>query len=132
MTILMTVSVLVFGAKYSSNMFDNLYLFFMFLVVTFTVILIGAVIGLFVKKNPSVITFPIIWVMMFLSGTYSKEVFIDGVTQKMPIYQIQEAAFDLVIFGRYDRVNTVIIICSSISLIMLIIGAIGFSRRGEQ
>ena len=72
-SILMIVSVFVFGANYSSNLLDNLYLFFMFLVVTLTVILIGAVIGLYSKSNPTVITFPLVWVMMFLSGTYSKE-----------------------------------------------------------
>lgn len=131
-SILMIVSVFVFGANYSSNLLDNLYLFFMFLAITFTVILIGAVIGLFVKINPSVITFPVMWVMMFLSGTYSKEIFIDGLTQLLPIYQVQEAAFDLAIFGRYNRANIVIVVCLLISIIMLIIGAIGFSRREEQ
>lgn len=131
-SILMIVSVFVFGANYSSNLLDNLYLFFMFLVVTLTVILIGAVIGLYSKSNPTVITFPLLWVMMFLSGTYSKEIFIDGLSQYLPIYQIQEAAFNLAIFGRYDRANMVIIVCLILSLIMLVIGSIGFSRREEQ
>ncbi len=131
-TILMIVSVFVFGASYSPIMLDNIYLFFMFLAVTFTVILIGAVIGLYAKANPTVITFPLVWIMMFLSGTYSKEIFIDGVSQYLPIYQIQKAAFDLAIFGRYNKANIVIIVCLILSLIMLVIGAIGFSRREEQ
>lgn len=130
--LLMTLSVFVFGANYASNFLDNIYLFFMFLILTITIILIGAVYGLFVKVNPMAAMMPIIWTMMFISGTYSEEIFIDGVTQAMPIYQVQEAAFDLAIFGRYDKANTVILVCAIISTVMLIIGAIGFSRREEQ
>ena len=72
---------------------------------------------------------PVNWVMMFVSGTYSKEIFIDGVTQAMPIYQLQEAAFDLAIFGRYERANTIIAACIVITVIMLVIGARSFCRR---
>ncbi|NLO08244.1 MAG: ABC transporter permease [Clostridiales bacterium] len=131
-SILMVLSVLVVGANYASNFLDNLYLFLMYLILSFTIILIGAVYGLFIKVNPMVTIMPILWTMMFLSGAYSKEVFIDGVTQVMPVYQVQEAAFDLALFGRYDKANKVIVVCIIISIIMLIIGAIGFSRREEQ
>lgn len=130
--IMMVASSLIFGAKFATNLFDNLYLLLMFVVVTFTLILIGAVYGLFIQINPMVCIMPIIWIMMFLSGTHSKEIFIDGVTQYMPIYQVQEAAFDLVIFGRYQKANTVILICLSLSIILLILGAVGFSRKEEK
>lgn len=130
--IMMVSSTLLFGANYSTNFIDNLYLFFMFIVVTFTMISIGAVCGLFIDINPMTIIMPLIWVMMFFSGTYSKEIFIDGITQYMPIYQVQEAAFDLAIFGRYQKANTVIIICLSLSIILLVIGAVVFSRKEEK
>lgn len=130
-SILMILSLLVLGANYASNLVDNLYLFFMFFVLTFTMIIIGAVYGLFIKVHPMATIMPVVWLMMFLSGTYSKDIFIDGVTQAMPIYNVQKAAFDLAIYGRYEKANTVIIICIIISLIMLTLGAISFRRRAK-
>lgn len=129
--VLMILSVLIFDAKYASNFLDNLYLFVMFFIVSFTVILIGAVYSMFIRVNPMATFMPVLWTMMFISGTYSKEIFIDGVTQVMPIYQIQQAAFDLALFSRYEKANLVIVVCAIISVIMLIIGAFGFSRKEE-
>lgn len=131
-SILMILSVVIFGANYASNLLDNLYLFFMFLVVTFTIITIGAVYGMFFDAHPMATLMPIVWIMMFISGTYTKELVIDGVTQLMPAYIIQEAAFDLAIFGRYEKANMIIVICIVISIIMMSIGAIGFTRRVEK
>ncbi|TAH65257.1 MAG: ABC transporter permease [Anaerolineaceae bacterium] len=131
-SILMILSVFVFGANYASNFLDNLYLFFMFFVLTFTIIIIGAVYGLFVYAHPMATLMPVIWIMMFISGTYSKALFIDGVTQVMPAYKVQEAAFDLAIFGRYDKANLVIVVCIIISLTMLVIGAMSFRRRVDE
>ena len=128
----MATSVLIFGANYASNMLDNLYLFLMFFILTFTIVTIGAVYGLCVNVNPMAVAMPILWTMMFISGTYSKEIFIDGISQFMPVYKVQEAAFDLAIFGRYDKINSVILVCILISIIMLMIGAFVFSRREEQ
>lgn len=130
--IIMVISVFVFNAHYTTSLLDNLYLFFFFLIVTVTLISIGALIGLFIKANPMAVTMPILWTMMFLSGTYSKEINIKGITDMMPIYQVQEAAFDLAIFGRYQRVNEIIIICIIIMVIMLSIGAFAFSRKEEE
>lgn len=129
LSIMMIFSVFLFKANYASNLFDNLYLFLMFFILTFTVMTVGAVYGLFININPMAILMPINWLMMFISGTYSKEIFIDGVSQAMPIYHVQRAAFDLVIYGRYEKANIIIFICIIISLIMLALGALGFRRR---
>ncbi len=130
--LIMAVSLIFFDAHYATSWIDNLYLFVMFFLVTLVMISIGAVIGILFKTNPSVITFPFLWVMMFLSGTFSRYVNIKGVTELMPAYQIQEAAFDLTVFGRYDRCNTVIISSIILTMIMLILGAFIFSRKEEE
>lgn len=130
--IIMVFSVFVFHANYATTWMDNIYLFVMFFIVTLTMISIGVVIGLFMKANPLAVIFPILWVMMFLSGTYSKEINISGVTDRMPIYKIQEAAFDLTVFGRYGKCNAVIMSCLIITIIMLTIGAFAFSRKEEE
>jgi ABC-2 type transport system permease protein len=131
-TIIMVCSIFVFHAKYAASLIDNMYLFFMFFIVTITMISIGAVVGLFLKANPMAVLFPILWVMMFLSGTYSKEINISGVTDRMPIYQIQEAAFDLTVFGRYEKSTLVILTCLVITALMLALGAYAFSRKEEE
>ncbi len=131
-TIIMVFSVFIFHANYAANLFDNVYLFLMFFIVTLCMISIGAVVGLFIKANPMAVIFPILWVMMFFSGTYSKEVNISGVTNRMPIYQIQEASFDLTVFGRYEKCNIVILSCIIITAIALFIGAFVFSRKEEE
>lgn len=131
-SIMMIVNVFVFGANYASNITHNIYLFLYFFIVTFAIISIGAVYGLYIDINPMASFFPLIWLMMFFGGTYSKEVFIDGLTQAMPIYQVQEAAFDIAIFGRYTKANTIIIISIVITIVMLILGGLFFSRKEKK
>jgi len=130
--IIMSVSMLLFHAHYAATLADNLYLFFLFITITLCMISIGAVVGLVTKANPMIIIMPVLWLMMFFGGTYSKEVNIKGFTDAMPIYRIQQAAFDLAIFGRYEKANTVIIICSSIMVGALAVGAFLFSRKEEE
>jgi len=131
-TVIMTVSVFVFKAHYAATLGVNLYLFFMFLIVTLCMISIGAAIGIVIKANPMAVIMPVLWLMMFFGGTYSKELNIKGLTNKMPIYQIQQAAFDLAIFNRFGKANTVIIICLLVMAAALIFGAFLFSKKEEE
>lgn len=130
--IIMLVSVFIFKANYAADFVDNVYLFFMFLLVSFCMISIGAVIGILVKVNPMVIIMPVIWVIMFLGGTYAKEFYIKGLSEAMPVHGIQKAAFDLAIFGRYEKANEVILICAIITTAVLALGAFLFSRKEEE
>lgn len=130
--IIMLVSVIAFKANYAATLQNNLYLFLMFVVVTMTMISVGTVFGLLIKRNPTVTIMPVLWLMMFFGGTYSKEINIKGLTNLMPIYQIQQAAFDLTIFGRYTKVNTVILICVLVTVVSLILGAWIFSKKEEE
>lgn len=131
-TVIMTVSVFVFRAHYASTVQANLYLFFMFFLVTLSMISIGAVIGLVIKANPMAVIMPGLWLMMFFGGTYSKEVNVKGITNAMPIYQIQQAAFDLAIFHRYGKATTVIGICVLVMVAALVLGAFLFNRKEEE
>ncbi len=130
--IIMVCSVFIFHANYASSFLDNIYLFVTFFLVTITMVSIGVVLGLVLKTNPMAVIFPVLWVMMFISGTYSKEVNISGVTERMPIYKIQEAVFDLTVFGRYGKCNRINLSCILITIIMLSIGAYIFSKKEEE
>lgn len=130
--VIMIVSITIFKANYGATIADNLYLFLMFFVVTLCMISIGAAIGIVIKTNPMAVLMPVLWIMMFFGGTYSKEMRINGFTEAMPIYQIQQAAYDLAIFGHYTKANYVILNCMGIMLIALIIGAFLFGRMEES
>ncbi|HKL79870.1 MAG TPA: ABC transporter permease, partial [Mobilitalea sp.] len=130
--IIMVVNVLVFNAHYASTLGDNLYLFFMFFIVTLAMISIGVLCGFFIKGNPVAILMPIIWVMMFISGTYSKDIYIEGITDHMPIHVVQEAAFDLALFGRYQKASLVVLYGIIITIITLSIGVYLFNKKEEE
>lgn len=131
-TVIMLVSVLVFKAHYASNIIDNLFLFLFFLIMTLCMNSIGAVVGLMVKTSPMVVLMPVIWLMLFFGGTFAKTVNIKGLTEVMPNYLIQQAAFDLAIFGNYRKAVVVMISCSIIMVMALIFGSFLFSRKEEE
>ena len=130
--IIMFISVVVFKAHYAMNLQDNLYLFLMFLLVTLCMNSIGAAIGMVLKVHPMAAIMPILWTMMFFGGTYSRGMRIKGVTEAMPIYQIQQAAYDLAIFGHKEKATWVILICFGTMLVALCVGAYLFSRKQEE
>jgi ABC-2 type transport system permease protein len=128
----MLISAFIYKAHFATSFLANAYLFLMFIVVTLCMISIGAVIGLLIKSNPMIAVMPILWVMMFIGKTYSKEVNIKGLTDIMPNYLVQQSAFDLTIFGHYRMVNVVILTCSIVMVAALAIGAFLFSRKEEE
>lgn len=130
--VIMLVSVLVFHAHYAATPADNLYLFLMFFIVTLCMISLGAIVGLLVKASPMVILMPVIWLMMFFGGTFAKTISIKGITAALPNYKIQQAAFDLAIFGHYEKANQVIIICGIVMVAALAAGAFLFSKKEEE
>lgn len=132
MAVMMSVSVLLFKARYADSLAGNLYLFLMFFLVSFALISIGAAAGIVFKKNIAPLMLSVIWIMMFLAGTYSNGLYIEGVTDVMPAYQIHEAAFDLTIMGKLDRVHWINLACIVIIAVMLVIGAASFKRKERE
>jgi ABC-2 type transport system permease protein len=131
-TVIMLVSVIVFKAHYAATLVNNLYLFLLFMVVTLCMISIGAVIGIVIKANPMVVIMPVLWLMMFFGGTYSKEINVSGITDAMPVFRLQQAAFDLAIFGRYGKANSIMLISLLVMAFALALGAFLFSRKEEE
>lgn len=129
--IIMLFSVFIFHAHYAVSFQDNLYLFFMFFMVMLACVSVGAVVGLVIKANPMAVIFPPLWFMMFFGGTYSKEMKTD-IMDKMPVYHVQKAAFDLEMFGRYRAANIVILTSLTITVVMLAAGVLIFGRKEEE
>lgn len=93
---------------------------------------VGVSLGLFVKGNPLIKFGPILWLMMFFSGTFSKELYIKGVTPYIPMYQLQQAAFELTIFSKKEKVLFIILIELIISIIFIVFGVIKFNKMQDE
>lgn len=130
--IIMVISAVVFKARYAASLQSNLYLLLLFFVITFCMVSLGAIAGLLIKGSPFVILMPGIWIMMFFGGTYSKEIFIEGISNVMPNYIFQQAAFDVAVFGRYSLANRVILGCIITTIMALVTGAVLFQRKEEE
>lgn len=130
--IIMILSAVVFKASYGATWMSNLYLFLLFFVITFCMVSLGVIVGLLVKISPIIIIMPVLWIMLFFGGTYSKELDIKGITDIMPNYIFQQAAFDVAIFNRYELANRVILGCVLTTIAALAVGAFIFSRKEEE
>lgn len=128
----MVSSTLLFGARYAATWQGNLLLFALFFSCSLAVIALCGILGLFVKANPMIYLMPPMWIIMFLSGTFSKEIFIEGVTTRMPVYLLQNAAFDLTVFGRTGRAAQFTLACIGIFVAAILAGALIFRRKGEK
>lgn len=131
-SIIMTLSVVVFKASYGATLASNLYLFLFFFTITFCMVSLGAIVGLLTKLSPFIIIMPVVWIMMFLGGTYHKEVEIEGISNIMPNYIFQKAAFDVAIFQRYELANKIILGCVLTTIVALAVGAYLFYTKEEE
>ncbi|MDE6763988.1 MAG: ABC transporter permease [Oscillospiraceae bacterium] len=126
-------STLLFGAKYCNAPGLNLLLIAMFISVSLAALSVGVLINLLWPKipAPSVIT-PLMWVMMFLSGTFQKDIHINGFSEKLPIYAVQSAAFDLTVFSRTEKTVSVIIVSLITFAVIVAAGAVKVSVRSKN
>ncbi len=125
----MLSSTLLFGAHYANTAFGNLLLLAMFFTVGLSVNSVFMLVGLFIRVTPSLIIMPFMWGLMFLSGTFSKEIYIEGVTEFSPIWQVQNAAFDLTVFGKTEKTFWVMAISFVVLVLATLLGALLISRK---
>lgn len=129
--VIMFCSIFFFGAHYCGDILGNLVLMLFFIAVALAVNAFGAVAGLLVHVNPSAVLMALNWIMMFFAGTFAKEIYIEGISNRMPMYQIQQAAFDLTLFGNYERVIRLGGIAVLCVVLFMAAGAWLFCRRKE-
>jgi ABC-2 type transport system permease protein len=131
-SIMMVISVFVFGAHYARTFQGNAFLFLMYFVIALALISLGALLGLFLKADPSAILLPLLWITMFFGGTFSKDLYIESISPYMPSYIIAGASFDITLFGRYEQGLKVTGTAGLILAITLVAGVIVFNRMEEQ
>lgn len=126
----MTASVLLFDAHYADTAEANILLFFTMFIVGIAIIAFFMIVGLFVRFKPLSVILPLMWVMLFLSGTFSKEIYIKGISEMMPVWQLQNAVFDLTVFGREEKCLFILLISAGGVVLFTFIGALLFNRKG--
>lgn len=126
---MMLASTLLFHARYCGTWQDNLLLILMFFSVSFAILTFAILLAHLMPISPVLILLPISWVMLALSGSFAKDIHIKGVSEYMPPYIIQQAAFDLTVFGRREGTIQVIAVSGLIFLICFAAGLILTGRR---
>ena len=66
---------------------------------------------------------PLTWALLFFSGSFSKQVFIEGFSDKLPPYIVQQAVFRLTLYGESDSALAVIAVCLAVTAAVSLIGA---------
>ena len=127
---IMVSSVLIFGANYAQSINSNILLIITFVFVGIAVNSVFTAVGIFVKRDPTMMIMPVLWTLMFISGTFSKEIYIQSVTELSPVWLIQNAAFQLTVFDKPEQCILVSVICLGITIITTTIGALLFNRKG--
>jgi ABC-2 type transport system permease protein len=125
----MLISTTFFGAHYALTWQLNLLLFVMLFFVGLAVSSLFLVLGIFIRVNPTLVLIPVIWVLLFASGTFSKEIFIPGFTTVMPAYLIQTAAFDLTLFGTVGPSVTVLLVSFGVIVASTLFGCALINRK---
>jgi len=128
-SIIMAASSLLFGAQYAATWQLNLLLFAMLFMVSIACSCISMILGMFIKFSPIILLMPIIWPMLFLCGTFSKEIFIPGVSNYLPPTIIQQAAFDITLFGDTSRGMAVLLVSAVLVIVSTAIGAALFNKK---
>jgi ABC-2 type transport system permease protein len=128
--IVMIISTSLFGAHYASDWQSNALLFAMLGLAGFASSSLFFLLGIFVRINPLIVIMPVMWVVLFLSGTFSKEIFIPVLSPLMPPYAIQTAAFDLTLFGHTGPAITVLVVSLVVVVVSTIVGNLLLGRKG--
>lgn len=127
--IVMIASSTLLGAHYAMTWQANLLLFVMLFSVGLAASAVSLIIGIVIRFNPVALTMLLAWPLLFLSGTFSKEIIIPGVSEYLPPSLIQQAAFDLTLFGQADKTIVVSLVSIAILVIATVLGVLLFNRK---
>lgn len=127
--VIMLLSAFVFGAKYCNNFAGNLLLFLLFSCCSLATIAVGMLIGVIIKMPAEGVIIPLSWALLFFSGSFSKNIFIDGFSDKLPPYLIQQSAFRLTLYGESDSALIVMAICLVLTAAVSLVGAAIFCTK---
>jgi ABC-2 type transport system permease protein len=127
--IVMVLSTAFMGATYASTWQGNLLIFGFFVLLSLAVAAVFLLVGLFVRVNPYIPLLAILWALLFVSGTFSKDMYIEGFSEYLPMTIAQQAIFDFTVFGRPEQLLNVLGISAVILFIACVIGSVLYRRK---
>ncbi|MDR3364872.1 MAG: ABC transporter permease [Clostridiales Family XIII bacterium] len=127
--IVMVPSALFLGAHYARAWQENLLLFAFFILLGTAVSAVFMLVGLFIRVNPFTPLMALLWCLLFLSGSFSKDIHIEGFSEYLPMSIAQRAAFDLTVFGRPGQLLLVMAACAAILAASCAIGSLVFRKK---
>lgn len=127
--VIMLLSAFVFGAKYCDNFAGNLLLFLLFSCCSLAAIAVGMLIGVIVKIPAEGVIIPLAWTLLFFSGSFSKEIFLEGFSEKLPPYLIQQSAFRLTLYNESGDAVITMAVCLVVTIVVSLIGAVIFRTK---
>ena len=127
--IVMVGSTVFFGAHYAKTLPENLLLFGFFVLLGMAVTSVFMLIGMFARINPYMPIMAALWTLLFLSGTFDKEMVIEGFSEYLPMNIAQRAVFDLTLFDRSGQVLLVMGVCALVLAASCALGAVLFRRK---
>lgn len=130
---IMLTSTLLFGAKYCSTVGGNIMLAVMLICCSMAALAAGMLLNLLLPKVPApAILMPVIWMMLFYSGVFARPIKIEGFSDILPPYLMNQAAFDLTVFSRYEKAVQVTICALIIFAVLACIGALKINVRRKS
>jgi ABC-2 type transport system permease protein len=81
------------------------------------------------KFNPSLIIQVFVLFILFFSGSYSHAIHIDGVSEFLPPWIVNNAALRLTIFGQVENCLIVTAVAAGCLVIFTVIGALLFDNK---
>ncbi len=127
--VIMLLSAFVFGARYCDNFIGNLLLFLLFSCCSMATTAVGMLIGIIIKIPAEGVIIPLAWSLLFFSGSFSKEIFLEGFSDKLPPYLIQQSAFRLTLYGESGDAVITMAVCLAVTVVVSLIGAVIFRRK---
>ncbi len=127
--VIMIISAFVFGAKYCDSFAGNLLLFLLLSCCSLAAIAVGMLIGVIIKIPAEGVIIPLAWTLLFFSGSFSKNIFIEGFSEKLPPYLVQQSAFSLTLYGEADDAIITIAVCLAVTIVVSLVGAAIFHAK---
>lgn len=101
---------LIFNITFAPSIKEQIIIFFLSVLNSLTLLIFGATLGLFIRRNPLPYIMPFFTVMMFLGGTFSNTLYIKGISEAMPIYHMRTIFFEISLIHNYRSVSVFLII----------------------
>lgn len=125
------IATVVFDITFASTIKGQIIILLISALNTLTLLMFGAILGLYIKKNPLPYIMPFFTIMMFLGGTFSNTLYIRGISEAMPIYQLRTIVFEIGILQTFRSVPSFVIIELLLFIIFTVLAMVKFMKVQE-